>query len=233
MNSMRISLLHRPAAALAVAAGLLAAAVLFLLMLGSEIAERETEIFDRAVLQWLRDMFGSYSGLKRVMLDITALGDTIVLTFTVLAVTGFLLTLRRYRLAGILIVQAAVGTSLASLAKLWFARARPSIIEHWAEVSSASFPSGHAANSAVVYFALAILAGRAVPTAAGRCYLLGIAAALVAAIGVSRMYLGVHWPTDVIAGWALGGSWAIFGWVVTERLAPRVSSDRFVSRNPA
>lgn len=92
---------------------------------------------------------------------------------------------------------------------------------HWADVASLSFPSGHAANSAVVYLSLAVLASRAAPGRAPRAYLAGCAALLVVAIGLSRIYLGVHWPTDVLAGWSLGGGWACLCWAVARAVGER------------
>ncbi|MDV5825536.1 MULTISPECIES: phosphatase PAP2 family protein [Sphingomonadales] len=194
-----------------IAGGLaLAAALAFLIAkLGSEIAEGETLAFDRGALLWVRQHLGGLPALRAIMLDATALGDRATLTLVVLVVGGYLAVVRSGRLAAFLIVQAAVGTSLASLVKPWFGRVRPDVVPHWTEVASASFPSGHAANSAVVYLSIAMIAARAAPSRPGRAYLMATASLLVILIGFSRIYLGVHYPTDVLAGWAIGGAWAL------------------------
>lgn len=196
---------------LTIAAGLASIAFLafVVLKLGSEIAEGETDAFDRAALIWVRSHLGGSPGLRSVMLDLTSLGDTAVLAIIVVLVTGYLAIIGRPRLAALLALQTAVGTSLASLLKPWFGRIRPDVVPHWVDVTSASFPSGHAANSAVVYLSLAALAARVAPNPHARVCLMMTAVVLACGIGLSRLYLGVHWPTDILAGWALGGAWVI------------------------
>lgn len=118
-------------------------------------------------------------------------------------------------LTAALLVGGVVSGSIAvALAKALFGRARPDLIDHLVEVGSASFPSGHSANSAIVYLTLAILLTQIVPRRAQRLYLIGVAVALTAAIGLSRVYLGVHWPSDVLAGWAFGTLWAMAWWAL-------------------
>src|SRR3546814_7587701 len=82
------------------------------------------------------------------------------------------------------------------------------------EVSSMSFPSGHSANSAIVYLTIATLLAQVVDTRGARNFILVAAGLLVAAIGCSRVYLGVHWPTDVLAGWSFGTFWALGWWAL-------------------
>ena len=118
--------------------------------------------------------------------------------------------------AASLLVATSVGGGivLASLLKFFFQRARPDLVPHGAEVYTASFPSSHAMMSAVVYLTLGALLARIAEAPRLRIYFLALAALLTAMVGVSRVYLGVHWPTDVIAGWAIGSAWAMFIWLI-------------------
>ena len=198
--------------------------------LGSEIKEGETDAFDRAALAWVRLHLGNVAALRTVMLDLTALGDTATLTIVVLFAAGFAAASKKAALAAFLVAEATLGTSITTLVKPWFGRARPDVVEHWAPFSSASFPSGHSANSAVVYLSLALLAAQWAPTRPARLFLVGAAIALVVGIGFSRVFLGVHWPTDVFAGWALGSAWALVCvtmlYVYGEKRAPSPVEDR-------
>ena len=170
--------------------------------------------FDTAILLGLR-RWGGPPWLPDAARDLTALGSGTVLTIVVAAVAGLLLALR-HRLTALALIAAAWSGSLAvSLLKGHFARARPTVVEHWAVVGNYSFPSGHATSSAVIYLTLAALASQVTPGRAVRTYLLGLAILLVGAIGVSRVYLGVHWPSDVLAGWSFGTLWAIGCWKAT------------------
>jgi undecaprenyl-diphosphatase len=101
---------------------------------------------------------------------------------------------------------------LSTLLKMGFDRPRPDLVPHGALVYTASFPSGHATLSAVVYLTLGALLARVQPRLVLKLYLLGLAILLTVMVGVSRVYLGVHWPTDVLAGWAVGAAWALLCW---------------------
>ena len=101
-----------------------------------------------------------------------------------------------------------LGVLLSNSLKWGFARPRPDLVPREIVVYTASFPSGHTTLSAVVYLTLGALLCRTQSSIAVKAYVLSVAALLTAIIGVSRVYLGVHWPTDVIAGWLIGGAWA-------------------------
>jgi undecaprenyl-diphosphatase len=187
--------------------------------LADEIVEGETEAFDRAVLLFFRsagdpsDPIGPL-WLEEAVRDVTALGGNLVLTIVTAAVIVYLL-LARKRGAGLLVfVSVAGGTLLASLLKFFFQRARPDLVPHGAEVYTASFPSSHAMMSAVVYLTLGALLARIEVVPRLRLYFLALAALLTAMVGISRVYLGVHWPTDVVAGWAIGSAWAMLVWLI-------------------
>ena len=156
--------------------------------------------------------------LRIVAEDITALGSATVLGLAVTAVVGFLALNGLYKNAAYVLIASLGGWFLNDLFKSVFARPRPSIVPHLREVFTLSFPSGHALTSAVVYLTLGALLARTQTDRKVKTYVLGVAVLLTVLVGVSRVYLGVHWPTDVLAGWALGGVWAlicllVMGWL--------------------
>jgi undecaprenyl-diphosphatase len=160
------------------------------------------------------------------MLDITALGGTAVLTLITAGVIGFLLMDGKRGAALFVLVAVAGGSLLTTLAKLAFARPRPELVAHLVEVSSYSFPSGHAMSSAVTYLTLGALLARTQARKRIKAYLLGVAVVLTLMIGTSRVYLGVHYPSDVLAGWSLGAAWAMLCWQVERLLQQRGQVER-------
>ena len=147
------------------------------------------------------------------MRDITSLGSVSVLGLVVLAVTGFLVITGRRQTALLVLVSVIAGTLFGSLMKHGFARPRPELVPHGSRIYTASFPSGHATMSAVVYLTLGALLARTEHAQRVKLYILSVAALLTLIVGLSRIYLGVHWPTDVLAGWALGSAWAMISWL--------------------
>ncbi|HEV7267044.1 MAG TPA: phosphatase PAP2 family protein [Falsiroseomonas sp.] len=194
--------------------------------LADEVQEGETERIDRALLLALRsandpaDLLGP-PWLEEVGRDLTALGGIAVLTLLSLTVTAFLL-LRGLRGAAALLAASVVGGMLVSQAlKSVFERPRPDLVPHGAEVFTASFPSGHAMMSAVVYLTLGVLLARVEPMFRVKGFVLGMAVLLAVLVGVSRVYLGVHWPSDVLAGWTVGAAWALLCWLLARWLQRR------------
>jgi undecaprenyl-diphosphatase len=184
-----------------------------------EVLEGEAAAVDRTLLLMFRsstdaaEMLGP-AWLESAARDITALGGLAVLGLIVAIAAGFLFLAGRRRTA-LFVAAATGGGALAStVLKLAFSRPRPDLVPHAAEVTSASFPSGHAMVSAVVYLTLAALLARLVATNRLKVYIIGVAVLLTLLIGVSRIYLGVHWPSDVLAGWAAGSAWALGSWAV-------------------
>jgi membrane-associated phospholipid phosphatase len=201
------------------AAGAAAFAVLLLWTVGDAIEDGAQFAFDKGVLLWARggEMHGAPIGpawFKAAMLDVTALGGVTALVLIVLVVSGFLALQRRWLTFGLVLGGTISGSVVVSVIKTLVGRARPTITDHLVQVSSLSFPSGHAANSAIVYLTMATLIDQIVEGRAARIYIMGVTAFLVAAIGFSRIYLGVHWPSDVLAGWAFGALWAIAWWAI-------------------
>lgn len=187
-----------------------------LLLLGkaaAEVIEGDTLGFDRAVLLFLRQTGDPTTPvgpawLRQVMIDVTALGSLAVLTIVTTFAAGYLIAARKPALAGFMVGSVVGGALISTLLKALYARTRPDLVAHLVGTDSASFPSGHAMNSAVTYLTLAVLLSRAEKSVAVRRFLISMAIALTLTIGFSRLYLGVHWPTDVAAGWIVGGLWA-------------------------
>jgi undecaprenyl-diphosphatase len=148
-----------------------------------------------------------------MMRDFTALGGIGVLSAVTLAVVGFLVLTRKRHAAAAVAVAVLGGLLLSQALKWGFARPRPDLVPHGQTVYTQSFPSGHAMLSAVVYLTLGALLARTQPRRRVKLYFLAVAGVLTAVVGVSRVYLGVHWPTDVLGGWAVGAGWALLCWL--------------------
>jgi undecaprenyl-diphosphatase len=193
---------------------ILAATVLFAFAkLANAVGRRSTEAFDEWLIVALRtpgdlaDPIGP-KWLEEMMRDFTALGSTGVLSLMVLTIAGFLAMTRKGYAALFVLASVTGGVVISQTLKSAYARPRPELVPHGAEVFTASFPSGHSMMSAVVYLTLGALLARTQSDRSVKTYVLAMAIVLTALVGVSRVYLGVHWPTDVLAGWALGGVWA-------------------------
>ncbi len=215
---------RRPSRLLWVAAGLSGLIALALVL--SMLTDAAPYDWDRAILMSLRVPGDTAQPigpgwLHHAMVAVTALGDGTILTMVVVGVAGLLLVRRRALTAGLVLVATAGGALLAAQAKFWFGRPRPELVAHLVDASGLSFPSGHATNSAIVYLTLAGLVSQVEHGRAVRRYLLAVAIVLVGAIGTSRVYLGVHWPSDVLAGWSLGTLWALLWWWLAARLRRR------------
>ncbi len=197
---------------------------------GSEVVEGDTADLDHRFLLALRnpadlsDPIGSRS-FEEAMRDVTALGGfTVVTLVTLVGVLAFLMHGRRRHalvLAGVVLL-AEISSDLA---KGFYARPRPDLVPHGSYVYSASFPSGHSAISAATFLTLAVLIASLEPNRGTKAMVFILAVALVIAIGFSRVYLGVHWPSDVLAGWCLGGAWALGAWIVLRRITRRPAAD--------
>jgi undecaprenyl-diphosphatase len=196
-----------------------------------EVREGEIEEIDRQILLLFRspanpeDAIGPV-WLEEAMRDLTALGSIVVLTLITLAAAVYLVLAGKRRAALFLLVAIGGGIVIGFAIKAGFERPRPDLVAHAARVFTASFPSGHSMMAAVTYLTLGTLLARVQPHRRLKIYLIGLAVLVSLAVGISRVYLGVHWPSDVLAGWALGASWAMLCWAVVLWLQRRGQIER-------
>jgi undecaprenyl-diphosphatase len=159
--------------------------------------------------------------LAEFMRDITALGGAPVLTFITLAVVGYLILQKSYRSLGLVAAATVTGLIVSLLLKLYFIRPRPDVVPHLMTETTPSFPSGHSMMSAVVYLTLAALLSRIETSNRVRIYTITIAFLIVFLVGISRVFLGVHYPTDILGGWAFGLIWAMACWYLARYMQHR------------
>jgi undecaprenyl-diphosphatase len=159
--------------------------------------------------------------LQGAMRDITSLGSSAVLVLITAATIIYFLLIRRPATALLIFVAVAGGQVLSSLLKVGIDRPRPELVSHLVNETSLSFPSGHAMLSAVTYLTLGSLASRFLPDRVTKIYVLSLAVLTTVLVGVSRIYLGVHWPSDVLAGWCAGFAWAMLCWLAARLLQRR------------
>ena len=200
----------------------------------SELAEKvragTTQGFDDAVMRWMAAH--QVKGIQTAMLEITSLGTGTVVGMIVF-VAGMFLWLNQHKHSAILLIAATLGGMvLDNLLKIGFNRPRPKIFEWGTYAVSSSFPSGHAMSSVIVYGTVAYLAARLQRNVASRILTMTFAAVMIVAICASRLYLGVHYPSDVLAGVVIGLAWAAFCMAVLEaaqlyakRNAPQLLAD--------
>ncbi|MBU1375191.1 MAG: phosphatase PAP2 family protein [Alphaproteobacteria bacterium] len=197
---------------------LAAGALWAFLNIADEMAEGETQGIDSRIILMLREPgdlnnpIGS-KNVEEAVRDITALGGTtLVAVVTVVAILAFLFHKKRlHALVMGVVVLAAWGSSQGT--KALYDRPRPDLVPHEAYVYSASFPSGHSTMSAAAFLTLAMLIASLEPRRRNKALAYAVAGIFVVGVGFSRVYLGVHWPTDVLAGWCLGAMWALVGWI--------------------
>lgn len=201
--------------AIALVASLLA--VVFA-MLAGEVTEGETQALDLHVAQQAAALRAAHPWVREVMRDLSGLGSTVSLTLMVTMASGFLLLVGRKRVAVAVASASATGAVAVQLLKGLFARPRPG--PDFSEITAIgmSFPSGHASMSAIVFLTTAALLSSTRQRGVERAYILAAGMSLAVLVGLSRIALGVHWLTDVLAGWAVGTAWAMAWLLATRRL---------------
>lgn len=196
----------------------LAAGAWFFLEVADAVVEGKTQTLDERILLALRET-GNLSEpigpptLHEYMRDFTALGGVAVLLTVTLAAAGYLWFSGKTHALLLLLTSTSGGWALMVGLKHWFDRPRPSVVPHLMLAKSSSFPSGHAVLSAVVYLTLGAILARMAKTTALKLYIICVSLAVSAIVGVSRVFLGVHYPSDVLAGWVFGLSWATLCWL--------------------
>lgn len=223
---------RRPAAIgmAAVACAILFCCYLFV-ELADDITEGDTLRIDERLLRMFRraDDPALPIGprwLEEAMLDATALGGPLVLTIIVAVSAGFLFIEGQRRVAVLTALTTLGGGLLSMTLKLFFARPRPEVVPHLRHVSSMSFPSGHAMLSAVVYLTIGVMFMKAVRSRRAKVYCMCVAVVLTLLVGCTRVFLGVHYPSDVLGGWIAGLGWASLCWILGQLIPNRPMPER-------
>lgn len=196
-----------------------------------EVREGEYQHFDDWILQSLRkrdnpaQQIGP-SWLPEVGRDATALGGVLCIMLITAFVAIFLLLEGKRHAVVFLVIAVGGGAMVSGLLKHLVARDRPDIVPHLSAVYTSSFPSGHSMLSAVAYLTLGSLLARITPRRRTRLFLLFAAVLLTVIVGLSRVYMGVHYPTDVLGGWAAGLTWAIICWIIATLLQRKGTIER-------
>ncbi len=201
--------------------------VMIFLKIAHEVSSNGTEWFDHGILLGLRnapdDPIGS-EGVQAAVMHLSGLGSGAVTGLVVLIAVSYLCLAGRWRFAG-LVMGCAVGTLLVMLMlKGLYDRPRPSIVTAIDPPGDESFPSGHSMIASALYLTLGTLLARAMPRRRLRVFVMATGALLALIIGASRLYLGVHYPTDVLAGWTVGCAWALVCGIAARKLAPKVDN---------
>jgi undecaprenyl-diphosphatase len=195
----------------------LIAGVWGLVALTDNVVQGDTQRFDMRVIRWFAVHRGPPT-LQDVGRDLTALGGVTVLTIVTAAVVGFLLISRKRGAAILMVVAVVGGLAISSVIKHFVNRPRPPWQYQAAYVFTASFPSGHSMLSAITYLTLGALLAQVIERKVLKLYVISIAVLVTFLVGLSRVYLGVHWPTDVLAGWTAGLLWSLLCLSVAHQL---------------
>ncbi len=186
--------------------------------IADEVVEGATDKLDRRILLSMRDADTKQpSGppaLRQAAQDVTALGGTVVITFLIIVVGLYLILDGRWHMGLFVWASTFTGMAAGGILKAMFERARPEYIPPGVYVFGSSFPSGHAMQSAITYLTLGALLARTHKRKRVKTFVLMVSVLITIAVGVTRVYLGVHWPTDVLAGWTAGAVWALLAWTV-------------------
>jgi len=199
------------------------AGMLIFISIANEVVEGETQNFDNYILKSLREpndvsqpAFPDW--VTKTMKDITSLGSATIIVLFTLIVTGYLLLQKKYYWLCLVLIATIGGALLIWGLKEFIGRTRPTVVTHLMIENSFSFPSGHSMMSAIVYLTQATLLSQIEKKRKIKIYIVCTALLLTFIIGISRIYLGVHYPTDVLAGWFAGISWALLCWYVASLL---------------
>lgn len=206
-------------------------------LLAEEVMEGDTARFDLATITAMRtagdlaDPLGP-PWVEEMGRDVTALGSYSFLGFLLVATVTYLLLIRKRGVAWLMSACVLGGMALSTMLKYGIDRPRPDF-PHTARVFTPGFPSGHATLSTIVFLTLGALLARAEPDPRIKTFLVGVAVFLTVMVGLSRMYLGLHYPSDVIAGWCIGSAWALLCWTVALWLQRRGQVESRVEDPPA
>ncbi len=191
-----------------------------------EVREGEHQGIEESVISRLRDPAAPADPrgpewLIETVRDLSALGGAGVIIFVCLSASGYFALKHRYGALCFLSLATLGGWGLNTALKHFFMRQRPDVVTHLTHVDSWSFPSGHAMVSAIVYLTLGALLAQQTNQMRGKLFILAIAVVMTILVGLSRIYLGVHYPSDVVAGWIAGLAWMCLCWVAARLLSPQ------------
>jgi undecaprenyl-diphosphatase len=217
MKKLLAAVLQEPTLLVLILLG--AGSVWAFIQLVDTVGEGDSHKFDEWFILALRNPVDRSDPLgpewfEEVMRDFTALGGYAILTPLSCFVAIYLWIQRRGRMVLLVMIAVVGGVLLSSLMKSFFDRPRPELVPHGSYVLTKSFPSGHAMMAATTYLTLGAVMAEGEKKRALRVFFLTVAIAATAVVGISRVYLGVHWPTDVLAGWCAGAAWALCCWVL-------------------
>ena len=198
---------------------IVALGVFVFIQIADEMAEGELRKFDESLLLSMRiagdpSQTWGPAWLQETAVEITSIGGYPLIMLTFAAVAGFFIVTRRYGAAAYAVLSVGSGALLSQMLKQYYGRPRPDLIDQLDTVHTLSFPSGHALVTTVAYLTLASLVTGFLTDRRARVYVISVAVFVAVIVGVSRVYLGVHWPSDVAAGWALGAAWASLSWLI-------------------
>jgi undecaprenyl-diphosphatase len=201
----------------------LAGGVWLFMELAEGVRENHTHTIDRMILLSMRtagdpgNPIGPY-WFEESVRDVTALGGVVVLSLITVAVVCYLCLQRKAKMAMVVAVAVAGGIIFSMVLKELFNRPRPDVVPHLYQAFHSSFPSGHSMMAAVTYLTLGALMAKSQSSRLLKIYFISVAATLTGIVGLSRIYIGVHWPTDVLGGWAAGAVWALLWWLLAHWL---------------
>lgn len=196
---------------------IVALGVMTFVEVADDMTEADGRAFDQLILHWMQPTPGDIRGpwwMQEAAADLTSLGGISVLTLFALIAFSFLL-IRRKRLSAVLLVVGLLGgVALSEGLKALFDRARPPAAFQAVETLNASFPSGHTLLSTVFYLTLGVMLTRAFAQKRFKAFVMVCAMLIALLVGLTRVYLGAHWASDVLAGWSVGAAWAMTLWLV-------------------
>jgi|SRR5688572_5078451 len=216
---------------------LVGASVWVFIEIAGRVAEGSIRAFDEKILLAVREPGDPSEPLgphwvEELARDLTSLGSGGVLILITLAAAAYLALQGKTRIMLFLFAAVFGGMILSLVLKDLFGRPRPDLVSKEALPLTLSFPSGHSMSAAVVYLTLGALLARVQPRFRLKAYLLSLAFLITIVVGLSRVYLGVHWPTDVLAGWTAGAGWALICWTVALALQKTGQVERVASEKP-
>lgn len=208
--------------------------------LADGIEDNETHALDRKILLAMRNPTNIADPLGPVWLeeavrDVSALGGVAVLSLITVAVICYLCLQRKGHMALFVFISVVGGIVLSTVLKGIFDRPRPDVVTHLYQAFHSSFPSGHSMMGAVTYLTLGSLLAKSQASRLLKVYFVSVAVILTLIVGVTRVYIGVHWPTDVLGGWAAGAVWALLCWVLAHwlQLLGKIEKTKDVKQTPS